>query len=446
MHPAKRSPAHILLPSALLLAALSFLAAPLPALAAKKKAGPKPPTLKPAASIPLQPLGFEPPSLFYLAQRQSSLSLNFIDPTHLLFTFRVNALIHRNPSSDNPDDQNQAMQAQIIQADVLNIATGKVVKKTRWTMQDRQRYLWPLGHGKFLVRIANTLYQTGASLTLQPFLKPKNPLTLINVSPSRQYLSVETEVPADPASLAPEVDLQGRVLAQPQHVNLTVYQASNLKPLFRTQVPHAFDLPVMNGGFLELLSARPPKAKGDLWLIREIHFQPLANRAHLPPRLPSTDILTFPSDCQPSLMPLSPAVVLTGCAGDGADHQMTAVSLSGKKLWQQWWQARYVWHTAAYASHGNRFALGSLMTDQPLVALTQAGVNHVKLQIVGVFDANTGRLVLVRDADPIVSAGQNFALSASGRRFAILRNQAIEIYNLPPPSTPAPPKAKKTAP
>jgi hypothetical protein len=53
-------------------------------------------------------------------------------------------------------------------------------------------------------------------------------------------------------------------------------------------------------------------------------------------------------------------------------------------------------------------------------------------QPVGVFDTNTGKLALVKDASPILSAGQNFALSADGRCFAILRKGAIEVYDLPP--------------
>ncbi len=434
MLPAKRPTVSKLLRSLTLLA----LALPIVALAASKKAdsdkAAPPPKLKPAASIPVQPLGFEPPSMFYLADRQSSLTLNFIDDTHLLFTFRVNALIHRNASNDQPGDQDQ-----VIQADVLDIPTAKVLHSTRWTMHDHQRYLWSLGHGKFLVRIGNALYQTGSSLTLRPFLTPTHPLTLINISPGRKYLSVETEVPADPAQIAPEVDLQGRVLAEPRHVNLAIYPAGSAHPLFHTHSLHPLELPVMHDGFLELLSAKAQKGRGNVWLIREIKFQGLNDSTtHLPSRLPSRDIFTFQSDCHPALLPLSATVVLTGCAGDGADHLMTAVNLNGKRLWQQWWQARYLWHTMAYASDGSRFALGSLMTDQPLATLGPGSISDVKRQLVGVFDTTTGQLVLVRDANPIVSAGQNFALNATGTRFAILRNQAIEVYNLPP-SNPAPP-------
>ena len=431
MNTRARLPFSTLVQSAVLLA----LTLPLVALAAAPQKAPPP--LRPADTIPLQPLGFQPPSLFYLAQRPSSLTLNFLDANHLLFTFRVNTLIKRNPNTDQPGNQDQ-----IIQADVLDISTGKVLKTARWTMHDHQHYLWPLGHGKFLIRVGNNLFHTVSSLTLQPFLQPRHPLTFINVSPDRRYLYVETVIPADPAAIAPEVDLQGHVLQQPQHVNLKVYQTADLSLFFRAQIPHAFNLPVMQDGFLELRSAKPKKGRGHLWLIREVQFQGLSHRSHLPARLPIKNILTFHSACRPSLLPLSGSAVLTGCAGDGADHQMTAVDLNGKELWQQWWQARYVWHTLAYAANGSRFALGSLMTDQPLLSLNESNINDVKSQIVGVFDTTTGKLVLVRDAHPIVSAGQNFALSATGRRFAILRNQAIEIYNLPPvskaPSTAAP--------
>jgi hypothetical protein len=45
---------------------------------------------------------------------------------------------------------------------------------------------------------------------------------------------------------------------------------------------------------------------------------------------------------------------------------------------------------------------------------------------------------MVKKATPILSAGHNYALSADGRRFAILREGAIEVYDLPPVAAPAP--------
>ena len=43
----------------------------------------------------------------------------------------------------------------------------------------------------------------------------------------------------------------------------------------------------------------------------------------------------------------------------------------------------------------------------------------------------------MRDASPALIAGQ-CALSGDGKRFAILRNGAVEVYDLPPVSAPSP--------
>ena len=58
--------------------------------------------------------------------------------------------------------------------------------------------------------------------------------------------------------------------------------------------------------------------------------------------------------------------------------------------------------------------------------------NAMTGQPIGVFDVADGGLRLVSGADPILSAGQNYALSADGERFAVLRDGAIEVYKLPP--------------
>jgi hypothetical protein len=43
---------------------------------------------------------------------------------------------------------------------------------------------------------------------------------------------------------------------------------------------------------------------------------------------------------------------------------------------------------------------------------------------------------MVRDVTPVLTAGQNVALSPDGTRFAVLRNGAIEVYDLPPVEAP----------
>jgi len=67
------------------------------------------------------------------------------------------------------------------------------------------------------------------------------------------------------------------------------------------------------------------------------------------------------------------------------------------------------------------------------------GDDDVRGQMVGVFDTETGKLQLAKNASPVLSAGHNYTLTADGSRFAILREGAVEIYDLPPAvTTPAP--------
>ncbi len=58
------------------------------------------PSQPPAFSIPVEPLGFSAPGPLYLGQRNSLVSLDFLDENRLLFTFRVPGLIRRGRGSE----------------------------------------------------------------------------------------------------------------------------------------------------------------------------------------------------------------------------------------------------------------------------------------------------------------------------------------------------------
>ena len=57
----------------------------------------------------------------------------------------------------------------------------------------------------------------------------------------------------------------------------------------------------------------------------------------------------------------------------------------------------------------------------------------VREQVIQVFDSATGTLLMSTAASPILTAGQNFALSDDGQHLAVLHDGAIEIYKVPPP-------------
>jgi hypothetical protein len=61
------------------------------------------------------------------------------------------------------------------------------------------------------------------------------------------------------------------------------------------------------------------------------------------------------------------------------------------------------------------------------------GVADFEGQMVKVFDAADGKVVLEAPLTPILDAGGNVAISPSGRRVAILNAGAIQIFQLPAP-------------
>jgi hypothetical protein len=378
--------------------------------------------LTPAARIPLPPLGFTPPSLFYLTARTSAVTVDFIDKDHLLFTFRKIGLLRR-VSDDLPDDEDQ-----LIQAVVLDIATGKTLRQAAWRMHDHSRYLWALSDGKFLVRVRNTLYLTDSSLQLKPFLTFIHTLVCVQLSPDRRFLTVESEEAPEPAASVLELSTGNGLDIPPRRIIVGVYDtdagAGSHQLLLTAEAHHAVLLPVVKDGVLEAM-----QASGEGWRIREVPFVHPGQKTGLPAK---RDILAVRANCNPSLLPLSETVVMTGCSQQGEDSLMTAIDLDGHVLWNQWWQAKYLWHSFAFSTGGDRYAMGSLPTGHPLSPLAEVQPEDVIKQLVGVFETTTGKLVLLREADPIVSAGQNFALSADGQRFAILRDHAIEVYDLPP--------------
>ena len=382
--------------------------------AEKKPAPPPPPEPKPAVSIDVAPLGYEPPGTFYMTYRLSSAALGFFDDDHLLFTFRVGGLLKRLPSDRASDDDQQ------IESMVLDLNTGKVVKQAEWRMHDRSQYLWPYEDGKFLVRVRDTLFVTDPSLTLEPYMSFIGPLRALQVSPNRKLMVVETD---EPEKIPAEAD-GPRSLATGRPVKVTILPLGSKTPILEKEGQSASLLPLMGDGLLDLLEGR---AMG-LWAMRDTPFQG-------DPRI----VAWIKSACQPSARPLSASVVLMiGCYGDGDNREVIAVSTDQGELWRDRWQNRFVWGWFDSAENGSRFLYESISVSRPISTFDALYPEDITGQMVGVYDTESGKLVLVRDASPVLTAGQNAALSPDGTRFAVLRNGAIEVYDLPPVEPPGP--------
>lgn len=370
--------------------------------------GPQAP-VPPALRIEVAPLGYMPPSAFYLTYRLSSMAMGFFDKDHLLFTFRVGGLLRRVPGQHSDDEDQQ------IRAMVLDVRTGQISKQTEWRMHDRSRYLWAYPDGKFLVRIRDSLYLTDKSLELEPYLSFDTMLRVVEVSPDRKTTLLETDIPGQE-----QRDVLGEeVSAQRKKVKVAMLPSGAQTASMTSEAGTPVDIPLVSGGFLDFLEGK----QAGTWAMRDVLF-------HGDPKI----VAEVKSSCQPNVQPVSASVVLVmGCYQQvDADRPVYAISTDGDVLWQQRWQTKYVWGSFAYAENGNRFAYESVQVDRPISVFDSLDPEDVAQQLVGVYDTRTGKMVLLKNATPVLTAGQNMALSPDGSRFAVLRNGAIEIYDLPP--------------
>ena len=188
------------------------------------------------------------------------------------------------------------------------------------------------------------------------------------------------------------------------------------------RLSRAVVLPMVEGGYLGVR-----QEKGKQWSIV------------LTPFHGETRTLTsVTSACQPTVHAISEQAFLTqSCIPFVSDHLVDAFTLDGHKLWEQVWQSRFTWGTYAYSARGNRFAYGSVEMDHNLATLDPVDASSILGEPVGVFSVETGKLDLVLDASPVLTAGNNYALSPDGDQLAILREGAIELYALPAVAAPA---------
>jgi hypothetical protein len=380
--------------------------------ASRKAAPPDQPA--PAMRIPVAPFGYMRPGAFYLTYRLSSATLHFIDDDHLLFTFHVGGLLRRVPS-DRPGDDDQQIRAM-----VLDARTGKVLRQTEWRMHDRTQYLWPLRDGRFMVRVRDTLYLTDESLELTPYLSFDTTLREIQVSPDRRMMVLERD---DPAKHSPSL-VDGDVPPARDPVKIEVVTAGERAATVLRDTDSPVSVPVMGDGILDVLDG----GQVGSWAIRDVTFSG-------PPRI----LADVKSNCQPSIQPVSARVALVvGCYLGEDDRPIDAISLDGRELWNERWENKYIWGWFTFAQNGSRFAYESVEVTHPVSAFDALDETDIAAQFAGVYDTDSGKLVLVRDVSPILTAGQNVALSPDGMRFAVLRNGAIELYDLPPVSSPPP--------
>ncbi len=109
--------------------------------------------------------------------------------------------------------------------------------------------------------------------------------------------------------------------------------------------------------------------------------------------------------------------------------------MRGEEMWEQGLFGDFIAPSIAYAPPAAASpSAASCFAARPSPTSPSAPI-EVSAQTVVVYQTGTGKQLLRADCSPVERAGQNFALSPNGLALAVVHDDAIEIYNLPPLTT-----------
>lgn len=289
-------------------------------------------------------------------------------------------------------------------------------------MHDRSRYLWPLAGGKFLVRQRNSYSLTDESLKLHPYIEVPTPVVETEVSPDGRVLAIEHEYERHTADQHRKLEAQAVEYGDPppaEDTQITLINVASREVLAALRTESPIHLPVTSTGYVGVA-----RDKGEDEFV--IRFIPFAGQEQVLGRVAST--------CTPHENFLNPrALFIESCGPKSPDIFLDAWTTDGKKLWSGHREGHLVWPTFAYSRAGDRFAVSLLHVTHTIDLADSLNDEDVREQVVQVFDSATGTLLMGTNVSPILTAGQNFALSEDGEYLAVLRDGAIEIYQVPAP-------------
>jgi hypothetical protein len=391
--------------------------------------GPDPPL-----RIPLEPLGFQPLSSQFLLAGSSLFTVHYVDDQHLLLTFTVRRLLSRVPD-DPPDDQDRNVDALL-----LELPTGKVIARTSWRFHDHGQYLWSLGHGRFLLRVRDTLttfapllnLPTGQPFRERPLIAADRRIRAVLLSPAANLLIVET-VARTPPVPRPKTPLFGPTPPPPpEPVDPNAVQIN----FYRLSVPDEASDEIQpraaGAGHARSAGSIATTSAGYLDIIDQgrqhwaFDFDSYAGK--------KSELAPFDSTCRPSPIFVSRSEFIAfGCRSGNTRQLLGGFNMRGEEMWEQNLFGDYLAPSLAFAPSSGRFAFSRILIHTSPVAPDESLIpEELTGQSIVVYQTSSGKQVLHAECSPVERAGQNFALAPNGLGLAVIHAEAIEIYSLPP--------------
>ncbi|MDE1162501.1 MAG: hypothetical protein PW792_11235 [Acidobacteriaceae bacterium] len=394
---------------------------------AKKSNGPQP-----VARISLADVGAPGVSARFLELGASIFTLNLLDAQHMLVTYAAKSLVRRTEgSTKDSDDRN-------IEAVVVQLPSGHVLAKTEWMLHDHARYLWPVGEGRFVIRIGNELALISPLErlgTTEPFLRvalPRQPGVALGAvsSPDGKIMAVIRQLPPEEQK-GPVVTLGNGADNRPKPEYLVNYvrlgEKSTMSSSATVKVAIPLSLPLDSDGYLWAEEGNP-----NHWAVSfNVFGQPKEIAAG-----------KLESPCPPKLRLMSNSEYLAmTCQGLNQGMRLMSLGFDGHETWEEDFPAMSQVPSFVSAPEAGRFAM-SFETDVPtgqmatnsLPGQANAQTETHRQQELRVYGTESGDLLLKLAVAPVFHTPENFDLSADGRTLAVLVGDEIQVYDLPAPS------------
>ena len=383
-------------------------------------AGPKPVRPgDPVVTLNSDQYGYLPLPARYMVSGLSLLTLHFVDSDHLLFTFHTHGLLTRLADS-NPEDNDRRVTAVLIE-----LPSGKELARTVWRTRDQDQYLWPLAHGRFMLRIRSKLtvidpvagLASGHAFEEHPFLEFKRRIGYIAVSPGGDLLSVET-LPARTQQDAGTGNAAEEETPAKSSVEIRFFRLAYVSD---AEGKTGRVIAKVAGGLLtQTMVNIPATAEGFIDITKDkdtgylFDFQNHAGKR--------TELAGYMTGCMPRSYFISRSEFVAFGCGLQDRVLLSEFNLRGEEPWVQELRGEHISPVITAAPDAGRFVLSRMLVSGTLVDASTVAPDQVSAQELTVMQNHSGRVLLRTQASPMQRAGQNFDLSPNGMWFATLQS------------------------
>ena len=410
-----------------LMASLAVLAGGL-CLPLGMRAADRPPVV--AVRLALESIGVSGVSPTQLSQGASMLTVHFLDNTHLLVSYGTHGLVRRL-ENDPKDDQDR-----MVAMEIVELPSGKILAKDEWQAHDRERYLWNLGHGRFLLRTAWEFFEIEPLAHLasgKPFeraqIKSFKRPWLVLVSPDQNVITVESRVRVKAATEqwgdVPQANVPTTTLVEFYRLHGGGDGSRiSMELSGRVLTPRPLFLPLSGDGALYA----EPQGRRQHWQVKFAPFG-IAGGAAGSGAIKAGEV---DSSCDPQLQLVSPSEYLALTCRPGSDSvTLKAYAFDGHEAWEEPLTGMDdpVYATAPEAG---RFALLRQLESTP-GEITSGVTGPIPRQELRVYQTESGDLLLKVDLSPAFKSAENFDLSRDGSLAVAVKDRALVVYKLPEP-------------